>query len=651
MLMASDTETNGLDIIHGCKPFIVSTFDENQHSKYWQWPVDPFTRQPRIPESDLDEIAHRLEGADLVFQNATFDLRVLASIGLMLSFASPFHSRTSFSPGRITPVHPVREVKCGALHDTQLLSHAAYSPGANGSHALKDLAFYYLEYTNDDEKDLHRATVSARRIAKDLGWSKGVTLKGKEAVKSDYWMPAAAWDAMLDDYEVPEEWKHIAAKYAIKDVERTLALFYFLMEIAETEELVSNYEREVCLSHVIYQMGNHGMAVSKKKLLLEQKAFVDKSEQLKAKAEKLIKKQTGQTININSGEQLNEYYAATNIAPTKITKKGFSTDADSLYNLAQYCEANNRRSEADVFRAIVGWGGEDSGDDKVEPGYRTYVAGARYLTDYKLRMLQSRLFPSWNQSGTKFTRLSCSEPNGTNVSKKATLPLRSVYGPPKGFIWLDPDFDQVELRLFAFVAQDQAMIDAFARGDNFHLFTASMMYHIKMEMVSVEQKRNAKATNFKAIYGGIKNVPPEYAKQFPRAASFMREAEQLVRDQGYINTLQGDRIYIDPEKPYVAVDGICQGSAGRIAKDAMQMCCDKQLVDWDGCSITAQIHDEIIFEVSLDYPIMPLARRIKQTLQEAGSRYGVHTPVEMSIVREGKSWAESEKLDLTRSKI
>lgn len=659
MLISPDTETNGLDITHGCLPFIVSTFDEKQHSKFWEWEVNPLTRQPVIPEPEIDEIAHRLEGADLVFQNAIFDLRVFASIGLVLSFTGPFTSPAIFSPGKISPVHPVREVHCGQLHDTQLLSHAAYSPGANGSHALKDLTFYYLEYTNDDEKELHSAAVAARRLGKKLGWKLGTTLKGEKAPLSDYWMPKAGWDAAygpnayldLDEHDVPDEWYGVASKYAVKDPERTLALFYFLMEIAETEGLVSNYEREVRLSEVIYNMTSKGMAVSKTRLLKEHKHFTSTSENLKAKAEQLIKKQTGLEINVNSDIQFNDYYRATNIFPTKVTKKGFSFDAPSLYSLAQYCETHDKPQEAEVFRCLVGFGGEDVGDDKVDPGYRTYVAGARYLNDYKLRMLASRLYPSWNQSGTKFTRLSCSAPNGQNISMKAVLPLRRVFGPPKGFIWLDPDYSQIELRIFACVAKDQAMIDAFARGDDFHKFTASRMYGLAIDQIGKEQKRNAKAINFKAIYGGIKNVPVVYSQQFPRAASFMQEQEMFVREHGYILTVQGDRIYIDPEKPYVAVDAICQGSAGRVVKDAMQDCHDLEVVDWDGSAIVGNIHDQVIFEISLDYPILPIARTIKRTMEAAGARYGLDTPVDMSIVRPGKSWADSEKLDLTRSTL
>jgi DNA polymerase I len=261
-------------------------------------------------------------------------------------------------------------------------------------------------------------------------------------------------------------------------------------------------------------------------------------------------------------------------------------------------------------------------------------------------MIRSRIHPSWNQTGTKFTRYSSSNPNGQNISKKAVIPLRKVYGPPSGYVWLDPDYSQLELRIFAAVAQDEGMLAAFARGEDFHGYTATRMYGLPPGEITAEQRRYAKAVNFKIIYGGLKNSPPEYAQQFPRAAEFMRECERKVRELGYVETLGGRRIYVDPDRPYVAVDAICQGTAGEIVKLAMLKLHEMEIVDWerDGTKLVANIHDQLIFEIPRSYPIVPIARRIKKVMELAGEELGVTTPVDMSIVT--SNWSDSEALKL-----
>lgn len=654
MLYSADSETTGLDLHHSCRPFMFSTFD-GKKARVWRWNVDPFTRVPQIPSADKDAIAHHLTGCDLVFHNAIFDLRALATIGIYLSFSAP--RQMLFQPPRSTRTtkHAKWVVKCGELHDTQLLSHTVRSDGAGGSHALKDLCFYYFDYLNDDQRAIHQAAIAARRTAKQLGWKLGTDLHGAAAVDSDYWLPRAVFDEFdhpHSEEEIDRAWKDLAQKYNVGDCERTLALHYFLQEIMVDEHpsIAQSYERELRLLPVTYRMENHGMAISKSRLTEQTNSFVQQSEDAKRTAEGLIKQHWGLDVNINSGPQLTEWLAAAHLPLYKRTKTGYSTDAQTLTNLAQYAEAHgpNFRHVAAILRLIVGHD-EDLDDERTSPGYQTYVGGARFLSSYTDFLIGTRLHPSFNQAGTKFTRYSCSNPNGQNISTQAVLPLRRVYGPPSGHLWFDPDYSQIELRIFAHVAQDTSMQEAFVKGYDFHIFTASRLYRLPQEKITKEQKRVAKGINFKAIYGGINNVPEEYSRQFPRAAAYMGEIEARVRELGYVETIQGDRIYIDSEKPYVGVDAICQGSAGRVIKDAMTMLHETGVVDWDGCSIIGNIHDQLIIEVSRSYPILRLARKIKKIMELAGSMYGVSTPVEMTVVRE--SWDNSEKLNLCKQLV
>lgn len=659
MIFGADSETTGLSLQHRDHPFMFSTFD-GENARVWRWDVDPLTRLPDVPASDLDDIADHCWGNDLVFHNAIFDLRAMSTLGLQFEFAHRGHftDQLIFPPGRRKPLHKLRVVECGELHDTQLMSHAVRSPGAGGSHSLKDLCFFYFDYLNLDEQDLHKATIAARRIGKKLGWTLGTDLHGASAVKSDYWMPRAVhnycWNCSPEELEAidpPDNWQDICQIYNVGDSERTLALYYFLLGIADEEpKLLHAYEREMRLAPVTYRMENHGMAISQPRLEEQIKFFELEAAKCANIVHDGIQNTTGLDVNINSGQQLTEWLFAAGLPLWRRTKTGFSTDAGALTDLAQYAEAHQRPGEAAILRAIVGHD-EDLGDDQTTAGYRTYIGGVRFLNSYHDFMIRygaivARLFPSFNQSGTKFTRYSCSEPNGQNISTQAVLPLRTIYGPPPGYLWLDPDYSQVELRIFAHVSGDKSMQEAFERGYDFHVFTASKLYSLSQEKITSEMKRRAKGVNFKAIYGGINNVPEEYSRQFPRAASFMREMEAVVRSCGYVETVQGDRIYIDPEKPYVAVDAICQGSAGRVIKDAMTMLHETQVIDWTGCSICANVHDQLVIEVSTDYPVRRLAKTITRIMEQAGSVYGLNTPVEMKIVHPGCSWDHSEKFNL-----
>lgn len=661
MTLSLDSETSGLNLLKRDRPFIISAFnDADESALLWVWSVDPHTRQPSIPAVDLDEIAHYIEGQEIVFHNAVFDLRALASIGLCLSFTAPV--TMSFSPGR-NHTAKVRNVKCSALHDTQLLSHCANNEGASGLHDLKSLSLNYLDYTADDERELRKATIAARRLGKKLGWSLGVNHKGEAEVEADYWMPRALWGE-FDDLrrsdgaeasiaEIPDAWETICQDYALGDVERTLALYHFLTEILDSEGLRENYEREVRLVPVTYNMEQRGFHVSKKYLHEELSRFESASSNCGRNAVRIIKEFTGrdEEINIDSGQQLASFLINdAKLAPVKLTGGGnISTNADAIHGIAQYVECHPTFDTriAEALRCIVGYDPE-KGDDKKQPGYRTYNSAVKYLRGYQQLLDGSYIHSSYNQSGTKFTRYSCTRPNSQNVSKKAVIPLRRVFSPPPGYLWLDMDYSQLELRIFAYAAEDESMIAAFNRGEDFHEFTACEMYGLLPGEVSKEQRRNAKAVNFKAIYGGLKNVPAVYGERFPAAHDFMKRVESQVHQFGYVVTRQGDRIYIDPEKAYVGVDAICQGTAGRIMKEAMRMIHEMEVVDWQGSGIIANIHDSILTEVSKSYPIGPIAKRIKNIMELAGQQAGVVTPVDTDIITD--NWAEPIKFESTSLK-
>lgn len=683
-IVAVDTETTGLNLFHRDAPFMVTTMDEEGVSSIWQWDVNPFTREVMAPREILEEIADYLAGKELVFHHAKYDLRALAKIGLNITSIFPaFHAK---SPTPIFNRGWYVGTIVKAIHDTQLLSHVCNSQGADG-HALKPLALLYLDYPEDDEKALRKAVVASRRIGKKLGWKLGVDLHGEPQPGMDYWMPRACWEARhgqtasLDEsYDIPMEWLDICEKYAIGDVHRTIGLFFYLQEVLEREGLEANYHRELRLIPATYMMEHVGMHVYRENLDSTLKEFKEKSVEYKAKAETILMGLGGREhLNVNSAPQLSSvlgsigYPLCRRTAPSKSYPDGqWAMDAETIRSLAQYGESelplpNTRRSPglkqaAEALRLIAGWHPDDGDDVEIAiPGYKTFGTGVSYCTNYKDLLTEDNLLhPSYLQVGTAWTRYSCTEPNGQNISTKAVLPLRKFFGPPPAYVWLCVDYAQLELRIFAYAARDAKLIAALSGGKDFHAETACQLYGLAPDQISKEQRTIAKNVNFGIIYGaGPKKIDATtgkpgtyqlYISKFPDARDFMKRAIVLVEADGYTHTLSGYRLVVPSNKSYAVVNAIVQGTAGCIVKNAMIEMHERGLVDWEppskdlpygGSAMVGNIHDEIIFQFPKSYPYRAIGKRIMKVMESHGEKLGCVTPADAKLIT--KSWAEGEK--------
>ena len=408
----------------------------------------------------------------------------------------------------------------------------------------------------------------------------------------------------------------------------------------------------------------------------------------KSRAEKLLCETANlKNLNANSGEQLASAIIASGIplsvrtAPSSKHPEGqWATDAETMRSIAQYVESQlnlphrplnpenvggsgtRLRSVVEALRLLFGYH-PDSGDDidNPIPAYKTFKTGVSYCNNYRdLLDSYSLLHPSYLQVGTAWTRYACTEPNGQNISKKAVLPLRKMFGPPPGYIWLAIDYSQLELRIYAYASNDRGLIKAFEDGFDFHTFSAMEMYGIPADQITSEQRRAAKAVNFGIIFGsgprkvdlssGRPGTYATYMAKFPNAKAYIASVSALVESTGYVTTLDGYRLYVPPDKPYAGVNGIVQGTAGSIMKRAMIALHTKQLVDWappsgsfpyGGSSIVANIHDELIIQLPLSYPWRAIGKRIMEEMEEAGKQLGVITPVDCKVIR--TNWAAGEK--------
>jgi DNA polymerase-1 len=309
--------------------------------------------------------------------------------------------------------------------------------------------------------------------------------------------------------------------------------------------------------------------------------------------------------------------------------------------------------------------------------FRKCMTTANYLVSYQEKQYNGRLHSSFNPIGTDTTRLSSSNPNLQNAAKavdvdpskqdmevsKDTYNIREVFGPAEGRVWLDADYSQLQLRIFAFVSGETKLIDAFEEGWDAHDFVACQVY--KTDNPTKQQRTVAKGINFGFIFGAGENkltalsgdpsIWQTVNRLFPNAVNYLERTSKQVSRDGYVD-VAGYRLHvpIDPKngmpKGYTGVCYKVQGLEGLIVKRAMvywdeylQNIC-RLTKSHNHAFLTLQVHDELIADfVSLPRKnLVQHGNNLKRLMERAGRDYGVATPAEMSLVT--KSWDCSEEL-------
>lgn len=594
-IISLDCETTGLNLFHGCKPFAVSTCDHKGQTTFWELKVDPFTREPQIPETSKEAIRKHIEGKTLVFHNAKFDLRALATIGI--------------------------DATQNPIEETLIASHILDS---GESHHLKDLAVKYCNIPADDQEELRKGVCKARRTAKKKGWPIS------EKVAMDYWLPKAVNPS-----------SNFLQEYAVKDAIRTMQLAMVLLPEIEKQGFQEIYEREKALVPIVYQMEERGIVIkpnSWKEMYKELKTRTDKADK---RACSVVNRKG---LNIRSSQQLRQViYSQLSCPIVKTTDKGTpSTDKVAITELLAKC-----RKSTSIKKRFLTYLQE----------FRETKTKVGYLENYEKSAIKGRyewvLHPSFNSTGTRFTRFSSSNPNGQNIDEL----LRSIFGPRKGHSWFCIDYSQLELRIFAVAAKEEVMLKALTDGKDIHQITA--------DAFGISRKI-AKNIDFAMIYGaGVPKItqmaqmgggtadPDIFKRTYPRAVKFMQEVQKDVRRDGYIHTLDGYRLSVDKDKPYIGVDAICQGTAGSLIKSAMVRVGHylRESTRIQDCGINKPIqlllnvHDELIFEVDNSLSIEIIKQSIfdiTEIMEEAGAYMNipVYTPVE--VKRTKTKWSEAK---------
>ena len=378
------------------------------------------------------------------------------------------------------------------------------------------------------------------------------------------------------------------------------ALYGALAPRLREEQMWDLYETaEMPLCRVLAEMEIAGCRVDAKALA----AFGDLLAARSAELERQIYDLAGEEFNINSPKQLGEIlFGKLGLPHGKKTKTGWSTNADVLEKL---------RYEAPIVGAVL--------------EYRQYAKLKSTYADGLLKAMDpdGRVRTSFQMTVTATGRLSSTEPNLQNIPTRTDLgsEIRRMFIPADGCVLVDADYSQIELRLLAHMAGDEAMIAAFRSGGDFHAETAAKVFHVDPSEVTHEMRRQAKAVNFGIVYGisafslsqdiGVtvaeaKAYMEAYFATFPGVRKYMDDIVERARADGYVETLFHRRRDLPELKSSnfnlrsfgerVALNMPIQGTAADIMKLAMVAVWKRLRAELPEARLVLQVHDELIAE-------------------------------------------------------
>ena len=339
---------------------------------------------------------------------------------------------------------------------------------------------------------------------------------------------------------------------------------------------------------------------------VDARALAEFGEELSRRAAELeqhIYDMAGETFNINSPKQLGEIlFGKLGLPHGKKTKTGWSTNADVLEKL---------RYEAPIVGAVLEY-------RQLTKLKSTYADGLLKALD-----LDGRVRTNFQMTVTATGRLSSTEPNLQNIPTRTDLgsEIRRMFVPADGCVLVDADYSQIELRLLAHIAGDEAMRTAFTSGQDIHTATAAQVFHVAPEAVTPEMRRSAKAVNFGIVYGisafslsqdiGVsvaeaKAYMEAYFATFPGVRRYMDSVVETARETGFVETifhrrrdlpeLKSSNFNLRSFGERVALNMPVQGTAADVMKLAMVAVHKRLKAEKLQARLVLQVHDELIVE-------------------------------------------------------
>lgn len=397
---------------------------------------------------------------------------------------------------------------------------------------------------------------------------------------------------------------------------------------------------EMPLVETLYDMEQCGVRVEADEL----KAYGEKLGVRIHELEQEIYEEAGEIFNINSPKQLGVIlFEKMGLQGGRKTKTGYSTAADVLEKLAPEYPIVAKILE---YRQVA----------KLKSTYADGLAG--------FIQADGRIHGKFHQTITATGRLSSAEPNLQNIPVRMELGrlIRKVFIPEDGFVFVDADYSQIELRILAHCSGDDMLINAYRQAQDIHRITASQVFHVPFDEVTDLQRRNAKAVNFGIVYGissfGLsqdlsisRKEAAEYIDQYfltyPGIKTFLDNTVASAREHGYVETLFGRRRPMPELKSSnymqrsfgerVAMNAPIQGTAADIIKVAMigvsRRLKEKQMKS----RLVLQVHDELLIETYI-----PELEQVEEILKEEMERAADLKVPLLVDMHTGNNWYEAK---------
>lgn len=434
-----------------------------------------------------------------------------------------------------------------------------------------------------------------------------------------------------------------AGRYAAEDADVTLQLHLKMWpKLQQSEGPLNVFKNiEMPLVPVLSRVERNGVKIDPTVLHAHSQEIAKRLIELEQKAYEIA----GEEFNLSSPKQLQTIlFEKQGIKPLKKTPGGApSTSEEVLEELAL-----------------------DYPLPKVILEYRGLAKLKSTYTDKLPLMINpktGRVHTSYHQAVTATGRLSSTDPNLQNipVRNEEGRRIRQAFIAPEDYLIVSADYSQIELRIMAHLSRDNGLLTAFAEGKDIHRATAAEVFGLPLESVSSEQRRSAKAINFGLIYGmsafGLArqlNIPRKeaqkymdlYFERYPGVLEYMERTRTQAKEQGYVETLDGRRLYLPDIKSSngarragaerAAINAPMQGTAADIIKRAMIAVDSWLLSEKPRVRMIMQVHDELVFEVYKD-DLEAVAKKIHE-LMESCTTLAVPLLVE---VGSGENWDQA----------
>lgn len=635
--LAIDVESTGLFPYHGCEAFAISTCESQRGlNNYFDYDVNVKTREVKYTDSlkVFRDIVFAYDS--FTFHNCCFDLLMIRKL--------PKYGEELFE-----------HIVTSEFHDTMFTAHLINSLELKG---LKEQALIHCDILATDEKDLHEACRKSRLIAKKHGWS--IAKEGTPQLAGqtdgfnycDMWIPKQL--ATKLKYPLDHPWRHLTKTYCNGDTWRSICLRTIHEQwLKDNPKYLPCYEENMRCVLPVLGMSDAGIRITRKHFLPEYnraKNIYDKSVK---EMQTIAKKEFSlEDFNPKSNKQLPlVLFDKFQFESVKQTKAGGrSCDKEALPQLKEQKNSKQAHRFLDaLFQS------------------KEVSAAVSYMESYERFQIDWFLHPSLNIVGTGTVRFSSNNPNGQNIGKGKEqfdengnpvikYSIRKIFGPADDEVWLSIDYDQLQLRIFAYWSQEEKLITAFRKGFDFHTYMAMCIF--ETDTPTKIQRRIAKNVNFGYIFGAGENkidrtagMPGLYRrvrKLFPNVAEQIDRTVSIVKQFGFVETMGGYRLSVDKRKAYAGVNYVVQGTEGEIVKKALNDCFaflsrKQRLQLWQTLrnaefKLILQVHDELLFSFPSKTKYNKWIPNLTKIMEDAGKHYGVDCKCKPEIYLD--NWSE-----------